>query len=280
MPSHDRRADETAPLASDLPPGLADAAPAEAQADLAGPLLAPRRALRRAAADPLGVPLRTARWSIGMSIAGLRWARRLPRIERRRADPVPVPAPPGHDDLAGDPLPVQRRDDGFGPVHHRVYRVRIAGAALTPEALLDAVAADPNAVTAREVSRWELVSGRGGMAVGDELVVHVAGPWEAPVRVIDRTPTSFSVVTLRGHMEAGENHFRTWAEGDDLVFEIEMWVRCGDLLQQLLYDHLWVAREAQTHMWTTVCERVAALAGGRVEGRIVVETRTLAEARG
>ena len=46
-----------------------------------------------------------------------------------------------------------------------------------------------------------------------EFMVRMPGPWKAPVRCVERTPTSFRLVTLPGHMEAGQIEFRTgWAE--------------------------------------------------------------------
>ena len=44
--------------------------------------------------------------------------------------------------------------------------------------------------------------------LGAEFLVHMPGPWDAPVRVVERTATSFRFATLRGHIEAGEIEFR------------------------------------------------------------------------
>ena len=68
--------------------------------------------------------------------------------------------------------------------------------------------------------------GEGPLRVGDEFVVRMPGPWDGPVVVADRTPTSFRFATLRGHLEAGQIEFRTSADGDGAVrFEIESWAR-------------------------------------------------------
>jgi hypothetical protein len=37
------------------------------------------------------------------------------------------------------------------------------------------------------------------------------------VRVAERTPTSFRLATLKGHMEAGQIEFSARCEGDELV---------------------------------------------------------------
>jgi hypothetical protein len=111
------------------------------------------------------------------------------------------------------------------------------------------------------------------MAVGDEFVVRMPGPWDGPVRVVDVSPSSFRLVTLDGHLEAGQIEFS--AEHDDglLVFGIESWARSGDRFSDLLYDRLRMAREIQLHMWTSVLERVVRASGGRMTGGIEIHTR-------
>jgi hypothetical protein len=110
------------------------------------------------------------------------------------------------------------------------------------------------------------------MAVGDEYVVRMPGPWDGPVRVIERTPTSFRFVTLEDHLEAGQIRF-TAQGGEVLEFRIESWARAGDRLSNLLYHHLRMSKEIQLHMWTSVLERAAELAGGRLTGGIEIRTR-------
>jgi hypothetical protein len=109
----------------------------------------------------------------------------------------------------------------------------------------------------------------GSMAVGDEYVVRMPGPWDGPVRVVERTPTLFRFVTLDGHLEAGQIRF----EASPGEFRIESWARAGDRLSNLLYDRFRMSKEIQLHMWTSVIERVAELAGGRLTGGIEIRTR-------
>jgi hypothetical protein len=117
----------------------------------------------------------------------------------------------------------------------------------------------------------------GAMSVGDEYVVRMPGPWDGPVRVVDRTPTSFRFVTLDGHLEAGQIRFT--AERDELLeFRIESWARSGDRLSNLLYHHLRMSKEIQLHMWTSVIERVAELSGGRLTGGIEIRTHRVDDA--
>jgi uncharacterized protein (UPF0548 family) len=91
------------------------------------------------------------------------------------------------------------------------------------------------------------------------------------VRVVERTPSSFRFVTLDGHLEAGQIRFAA-ERGDLLEFRIESWARAGDRLSNLLYHHLRMSKEVQLHMWTSMLERVAELAGGRLTGGIEIRT--------
>jgi hypothetical protein len=167
---------------------------------------------------------------------------------------------------------VQHPADGAGPLFHRVYRARIREARLGPRALVARIAADLDRVAPSEFASFHKVGGREGtMAVGDEYVVRMPGPWDGPVRVVERTPSSFRFATLDGHLEAGQIRFAA-ERGDLLEFRIESWARAGDRLSNLLYHHLRMSKEVQLHMWTSMLERVAELAGGRLTGGIEIRT--------
>jgi hypothetical protein len=186
----------------------------------------------------------------------------------------------GVDDLP-PPLPqaatandVQGIDDGVGPLFHRLYRARIRDARLSPAELISRLRGDPNEATPTELARFLKVRGRRDrLAVGDELVVRMPGPWDGPVRVTEVTSTSFRFATLAGHLEAGQIEFRADQPDALLLFEIESWARSGDRLSNLLYNHLRMAKEVQLHMWTSFLEQVARLAGGRLTGGIEIVSR-------
>ena len=196
----------------------------------------------------------------------------LHRRELRGAlpDDAPPALPPGVETEG-----VQAPDDGVGAVFHRRYVARVRDPKRPPEELMALVSGDPNRVAPREFARFTKTSGPDDrLEVGDEFVVRMPGPWDGPVRVVARTPTSFRLATLAGHLEAGQIEFR--AECDDrrrLVFTIESWASSGDRLSKVLYHHLRMAKEVQFHMWTSVLERVAKLAGGRLDGGIEADTR-------
>jgi hypothetical protein len=185
------------------------------------------------------------------------------------AEDMPPPLP-GDRDLTE----VQRPEDGVGPLFHRLYRTRITGSQLSPDELLKRVAGDPDCVVPSEFATFQKVRGEEGtMRVGDEYVVRMAGPWDGPVRVVVHEPAMFRLVTLAGHLEAGQIEFRARKRADLLVFEIESWARSSNRLTDLLYDRLRMSKEVQLHMWTSTLEQIAELAAGRTTGGIDIRTR-------
>jgi uncharacterized protein (UPF0548 family) len=181
----------------------------------------------------------------------------------------PPSLPPGTDRAE-----LQGPEDGTGPLVHRLYRTRIEATRISPEELIGRVSQDLNRVAPTEFASFHKLRGDSErMAVGDEYVVRMPGPWDGPVRVIDVGPRSFRLATLTGHLEAGQIEFRTSSDHRSLAFTIESWARSGDRLSDALYSHLRMAKEVQLHMWTSVLERVVRLSGGVMTGGIDVITR-------
>jgi hypothetical protein len=149
---------------------------------------------------------------------------------------------------------------------------------VTADALIDLLARDPNRASPTEFARFRRAGGgTERLRVNDELLVHMPGPWNGPVRVAEITPTSFRFATLDGHFEAGQIEFSAADDDRALQFRIESWARSGDRLSNLLFEHLRMAKEVQLHMWSSFLERVADVAGGRLTGGIVIETRRVDE---
>ncbi len=171
---------------------------------------------------------------------------------------------------------LQPPEDGAGALVHRLYRVRIRGTALGSEELISRLGDDLNEVAPSEFASFEKVHGPPGVVqVGDEYVVRMPGPWDGPVRVVERTASSFRLATLAGHLEAGQIEFRAGSRDRSLEFTIESWARSGDRLSDLLYSHLRLAKEVQLHMWTSVLERIVELSGGHRHGPLAIVTRRL-----
>jgi Domain of unknown function (DUF1990) len=215
-----------------------------------------------------------ARWPVGVALTSWSYMWRTTPMHRDEVQgsleedgPPPLPDGVPEDE-------VQLPDHGAGALFHRRYRTRIRDARWSPEALIAYVRDAPDRVAPTEFASFQKVHGDvNGMAVGDEYVVRMPGPWDGPVRVVQVTPTSFRLATLDGHLEAGQIEFAAAHEGEMLVFRIESWARSGDRLSNLLYDNLRMAKEIQLHMWTSVLERVAEVSGGRMTGGIEIHTR-------
>ena len=110
------------------------------------------------------------------------------------------------------------------------------------------------------------------MEVGDEYVVRMPGPWDGPVRVVHRTPTSFRFATLPGHLEAGEIEFRARCEGTSWCSRSSPGARSGDRFSHLLYNKLLLAKEIQLNLWSETCLGVVRNSGGTLSGGVRVHT--------
>lgn len=182
-----------------------------------------------------------------------------------------IEAPPLPEDFDRDEL--QPISEGTGPRFHRTYSVRIAGSEMSPEQLMDAVTRNLNRVAPDEFASFHKASGGAQMRAGDEYRVRMAGPYDGPVRVIERTPCSFRLATLDKHLEAGQIEFTASRDGDHLLFAIESWARSADRVVHVLYRKLRMAKEIQLHMWTSMLEQTVDLAGGRRAGPVEIRTR-------
>jgi hypothetical protein len=221
--------------------------------------------------------LLAARWPVGIVATGWTYMWRTTPMHRREVagdweeDRPPELAPAiGRDGL-------QEPSDGAGALLHRHYRTRIVAPRMSAEALMARLSADPDGVAPGGLAHFERTHGaEGRMAVGDEWLVRMPGPWDGPVRVVDVTPTSFRFATLDGHLEAGQIEWHAHDDDGDLRFGIESWARSGDRLSDVMHNRLRMAKEVQLHMWTSVIERVVRLAGGRMAAGLEIDTRRVA----
>jgi uncharacterized protein (UPF0548 family) len=219
-----------------------------------------------------------AGWPVGVGLTSWHYFwRTVPLHRTDREGDVQADCPPALP-AEVDREDIQHEDAGVGPLFHRRYRTRIREAQLTAEQLIARIAADPDCASPTEFASFLKLRGEPGeMRVGDEYRVRMAGPWDGPVRVVDRTSRSFSLVTLDGHLEAGQIRFSAQPQDGTVVFEIESWSRSSGRLVHLLYDRLRIAKEVQLHMWVSMLQRLADVAGGRVTGGIDIDTRRVAD---
>lgn len=226
-------------------------------------------------------PLRRARvalrWPLGITLTTARYLSRTTPFHRSEEEgsldsdaPPPLPSGVSQEE-------VQLPEHGAGPLFHRRYRTRIRDCDLSPEAFVDELATHLAELAPREFASFEKTLGDpDGLDVGDEYLVQMAGPYDGPVRVVERKPASFRLVTLDTHLEAGQIDFRARREDGLLVFEIESWARSKDPFVNLLYHHLRMAKETQVHMWISLLERATKHVGGRMTGGIDIHTRRVA----
>ena len=162
----------------------------------------------------LGIVLR---WPIGLALISWRYLWRITPVYRRDDEGGSADLPPSLPDGV-DRDGVQGLADGVGPLLHRRYAVRMADPRKGPEQVVAQLATDPNSAAPEDAAVFVKTRGDDDrMEVGDEYVVRMPGPWDGPVRVVHRTPTSFRFATLSGHLEAGQIEFRARCEDDELV---------------------------------------------------------------
>jgi hypothetical protein len=219
-----------------------------------------------------------ARWPVGVALTSWRYMWRItPMYRSERTGSWPEDAPPSLPDGLLDE-DAQRVPDGAGPLFHRRYRAGIRRPLLSPEELMTRLQRNPDLAAPSEFATFRKVVGDAeSMRRGDEYVVRMPGPWDGPVRVVDVSPRSFRLMTLEGHLEAGQIAFRAEGGGDRIEFEIESWARSGDRLSDLLYDRLRMSKEIQLHMWISFLERVIRLSGGTRDGGLRIDTRRVEE---
>jgi hypothetical protein len=215
----------------------------------------------------------TARWLLGTGLVSWRYMWETTPLHRREevgdATDRPPALPPEYVDAR-----VLPSSAGHGQLFHRLFRVRVRGARLGADELIDHVARDFKHFVPSEVV--DVRTGRlgdTGLQPGDELLVEMPGPWNGPVRVVERERDCLRLATLRRHLEAGQVVFRARSESDLLVFEIELWARASSRLVDLLYSRLRFAKEVQLNMWVRFCLAAAETAGGRPVDGVHISTR-------
>jgi hypothetical protein len=218
--------------------------------------------------------LTAARWPVGLAWTAFAYVWRIIPVHRRELEgDWSVDRPPeltGPVDLTG----VQSVEHGRGPYLRRRYRIAMRSPKRDAAGVMAEIQRDPNVVVPGGLAKFTRTRGDGDrMAVGDEYTVRMPGPWDGPIRVAERTPTSFRFVTLDGHIEAGHIEWRARDDDGTLIFEIESWSRPGDRLSHVMHHRLRMAKEVQLHMWTSVLEKVLTRYGGQRAGAIDIDTR-------
>ena len=220
------------------------------------------------------------RWPLGMAFTSWRYLWRITALHRTdeegSSDDAIEP------DLASDVREgLLRASDGYGPLFHRRYGIVVEQPGMSASQLMQVLFERPDRPAPSEVALfWKTRGAEGELQVGDEFVVRMPGPWDGPVRVVDRTATSFRLATMPGHLEAGQIEFRARDDGQALRFEIESWTRGGSWISAVLYNRVRLIKEMQLHMWAHYCERIPGIAGGRASGGLHIHTRRVKDPAG
>jgi hypothetical protein len=209
--------------------------------------------------------LRWLGWLVGAPLAIFRFLRRsTPIVE---VDPPGAAAPLT---AAGPDAARREAGTGVGPVVHRLYSATIRAPRLTAERLLAIIAADPNVIAPSEVLRFEKTRGeQGRLQEGDELLIRMAGPWNAPVRVTRRWEEGFRLAATRGHPQLGQVELRARDGGEQITMEIQTRERAAGFSFHAL-QRIGLIRRMQAYTWAEMLENAAQLAGGRHPDRITV----------
>src|SRR5947209_13733496 len=130
--------------------------------------------------------LTAATWPLGITLTSWDYMWRSTPLHRREvteSDSAAHLPPTLSDDIDGDKLLGPER--GRGPLFHRRYRTHIRDAQMGPDELMRTIASNPNRAAPTKFARFQKVLGdEGRLAVGDEFVVRMPGPWDGPVRVV------------------------------------------------------------------------------------------------
>jgi hypothetical protein len=167
--------------------------------------------------------------------------------------------------------------DGYGPLFERDYSATIEGAGCTPEQVgamirerFEEFAPPETAVFRRDGDK------AGPLRPGDELEIGIALRGRCKVRIILADARGLTLRTLVGHPEAGRISFGAGRDPQGrLTFRILSRTRASGPLNFLGF---WIlGKQLQSRCWIRFIDRVAEACGGRIDGRIRVRTRKVAE---
>ncbi len=174
-------------------------------------------------------------------------------------------------------LPLQPPSAGFGPVHHKRYRARVAHPARTPEEVIEAFRA-----RCLEVMPLDFHAEPGGARRLDEgatLALRVPLRGNMLMRVVETAPREVTMATVEGHAIAGLVRFRADGARDALGFAVEIFARPSNQIDRAALGLF--GSVLQDLHWRRVAKQGARLAGGGRPGRVAKRAELLhgAEAR-
>jgi hypothetical protein len=196
------------------------------------------------------------------------------RFLRRQTLVQEIESPGGRAPLSGDDSESASREpeEGVGREVHRVYSATIKAPKLHAGRLLEIIAADPNVIAPSEVLRFQKTCGEPGrLEEGDELLIHMAGPWNAPVKVTRRWDEGLRFAATRGHPQIGQVELRFRDRDGEISAEIQTRERAAGVQFHLL-QRMKLIQRMQSYAWGEMLQNAAQLAGGSQLERITVRS--------
>jgi hypothetical protein len=173
--------------------------------------------------------------------------------------------------------PAQVATEGAGPLWQRDYTGVIVDTPYAPEELMRLVSRDfPKFSPEVGAAFHRLGDPSQPLALDEEMTIDLRGYGRCLVRVVKLDDRSITLRTLEGHLEAGRITFGAFRDARSrLVFRIRSRARINGLIRYLGYRL--VGMPIQTAIWAEFVKRVAAAAGGRLEGEVAVSNRKVSE---
>ncbi|GAC1299362.1 MAG: DUF1990 family protein [Myxococcales bacterium] len=165
---------------------------------------------------------------------------------------------------------------GVGPLLQRDYWAVLRGSRARPSELLSSVRKNFSSFAPSDLAAFQARCGDRALGLGDELDIDIPGAGRCCVRVTHFDAQSLTLATVAGHPEAGRITFGAYRDDrGDPIFHIRSRARSDSALRLLGFV---VAGEAmQTDTWTDFISRVAAIAGGAIDGGVYARMQRLEE---
>jgi anti-anti-sigma factor len=166
------------------------------------------------------------------------------------------PVPEGFSGLNVDGREICGPMDGFGQLLHKVYTVRLTGSEVSPAEVIQLCKEQLGDFWPRGNRLHVPAPGIEPGAVGlIELTLPGGVPLATGIRVLHAGKTSFTFVTLAGHLEAGWICFSAYKKQACTTLEVASLARTSDPIYELgfsLFGH-----SQQERFWRTTLENVA-----------------------
>ena len=157
--------------------------------------------------------------------------------------------------------------EGFGQLWQKTYRLRLAGATLTPE---EAIRVLKENFPAFQPPENRFYPSAAGIAPGEVVLINSStpgGPVHTGVMVMYADDVSFTLITPQGHPESGWVTFAAFAEDGGTVQQIQGLARASDPIYEVALRL--IGAKFQERIWRHVLTSMAKHVG--VEAHVEVQ---------